>query len=79
MEFASNPIMMLVEGKREDRQLFESMSEAISQAIALGEVTKSVQFIYIDKTPAESLLHYKFSSILPIGCAKLGLFAVDKG
>lgn len=77
MKFASNRIT-LVEGKRE-HQLFDSMSEAISQAIALSEVTKSVQSIHIDKTPTERLLQYKFSSILPIGWAKLGLFAVDKG
>ena len=69
----------LVEGKREDQTLLDSMSEAIGKAIALSEVTKSVQFIHNHKTPAERLLQYKFSSILPIGWAKLGIFAVDKG
>lgn len=78
MKFASNRIA-LVEGKRDRYQLFDSMPEAISQAIALSEVTKSVQSIHINKTPTERLLQYKFSSILPIGWAKLGLFAVDKG
>ena len=78
MAFASNRLT-LVEGKREEEQLYDNMPEAISQAIALSEVTKSVQFIHIDKTLAERLLQDKCCSILPIGWAKLDLFAVDKG
>jgi hypothetical protein len=46
MSFADNRIT-LVEGKCKDQQLYDSMPEAISQAIALSKVTESVQFIDI--------------------------------
>jgi hypothetical protein len=46
MSFARNRIT-LVEGK--EQQLYDSMPEAISQAIALSEVTKSVEFIQVDR------------------------------
>jgi hypothetical protein len=48
MSFARNRIT-LVEGKREEQHLYDSMPEAVSQAIALSEVTKSVQSVHIDK------------------------------
>ena len=51
MSFARNRIT-LVECKREEQQLYDNMPEAISQAIALSEVTKLVQFVHIDKTLA---------------------------
>jgi hypothetical protein len=78
MSFANNRIT-LVEGKREDQQLYDSMPEAISQAIALSEVTESVQFVDIDKTLIQCLLQNERSSILPIRWAKLDIFAIDKG
>jgi hypothetical protein len=49
MSFADNPIT-LVQGKPWEEQLYGSIPEAISQAIALSEVTESVQFVDIDKT-----------------------------
>lgn len=51
MSFARNRIT-LVECKREEQQLYDNMPEAISQAIALSEVTKLVQFVHINKTLA---------------------------
>jgi hypothetical protein len=47
IRLASNRIT-LVEGKREERQLYDYMPEAISQAVALSEVTKSVEFIQVN-------------------------------
>jgi hypothetical protein len=49
MSFADNHIM-LVQGKPKEEQLYGSMPEAISQAIALNEVTESVQFVDINET-----------------------------
>jgi len=48
MSFARNRIT-LVEGKHEEQQLYDNMPEAISQAIALSEVTKCVEFIQVDR------------------------------
>ena len=42
MDFGCNHFMLLVEGKREDEQLHDSMPEAVSEAIALSEVMKSM-------------------------------------
>jgi hypothetical protein len=43
---------MLVEGKREEGPLHERMPEAISQAIALCELARSVLFLHVNKTLA---------------------------
>jgi hypothetical protein len=48
MSFAENRII-LVEGKGEERYLRDSMAKATSQAIALSEVTGSVQFVHVAK------------------------------
>jgi hypothetical protein len=69
--------IVLIKGKR---QLIDSMPEAISQAIALSEVTKSVQFLlHINKTLTQCLVQDRHNSVLPVKRAKMDFLNVDKG
>jgi hypothetical protein len=78
LSLTSNCIPLVI-GKHNEQKpsLYDSMPEAIIQAMALSEVTKSVLFIHINKIFTQYffiLLQDEGNSILPIKWTKLDVF-----
>ena len=59
-------------------QMSDSIPEAVSQAIALSEVTELVQLVHTDKTLTWHFLQESSSSILPNRWKNLGLFCAHQ-